>query len=89
MKSRLFKNATSGFSILEALVVIVVTITLAFVLVPALAYQLGWLQPPQRDMDIQLRAVKRPDVLLPPNFRSRDKSDELNEQNEKTDSDFQ
>jgi hypothetical protein len=81
MKSRPFKISTSGFSNLEALVVIVVTITLAFVLVPALAYQMGWLQPPLRDMDIQMRAVKRPDILLPPNFRSMNKSDELNEQN--------
>lgn len=76
MKSRPFKNYTSGFSNFEALVVIVVTITLAFVLVPALAYHLGWMQPSRRDMDIHLRAVKRPDIVLPPSYKSDAKIDD-------------
>jgi|GEM_PF-5264678 len=62
------KSTHSGFSNLESLIVILVTITLSFVLVPAMAYRLGWMAPPERDMEIHMRAVTHPGAsYVPPN----------------------
>lgn len=73
MKIRLLKKTTCAFSNLEALVVIVITIALCFVLVPALAYQMGWMEPAKRDIDINLRPVIHPGAsFVPKIYRNED-----------------
>lgn len=73
MKPGSFKKSQNAFSNLEALVVIVVTILLSFVLVPALAYRIGWMEPPMRDININLRPVTHPGAsFVPPKNRIDD-----------------
>lgn len=73
MKTGSPKKSTSAFSNLEALVVIVITIALSFVLAPALAYRMGWMEPPRRDIDINLRPVIHPGTtFVPKNYRNDD-----------------
>lgn len=54
------KTSKAAFSVIESLVVIVVILALFFVLAPTVAYQMGWLTPPRRDMDVQIRDVRHP-----------------------------
>lgn len=53
-----------AFSVIESLVVLVAMVALFFVLAPPLAYQMGWLTPPPRDMDVQIRDVRHPSAKL-------------------------
>jgi len=54
------KLSDTAFSAIESLVVIVVMLALFFVLAPSVAYKMGWMTPPRRDMDIQIREVRHP-----------------------------
>ena len=54
------KLSNTAFSAIESLVVIVVMLALFFVLAPSVAYKMGWLTPPRRDMDVQIREVRHP-----------------------------
>jgi hypothetical protein len=54
------KISSNAFSVIESIVVIVMVVALFFVLAPSLAYQMGWLTPPRRDMDVQIREVRHP-----------------------------
>lgn len=73
MKTGSFKKTPGAFSNLEALVVIVITIALSFVLIPALAYHMGWTEAPRRDIDINLRTVTHPGTsFIPKNYRLDD-----------------
>lgn len=79
MKNRLFKHHPSGFSNVEALVVIVISITLSFVLVPPLAYRMGWMEPTKRDIDINLRPVTHPGASFVPKNYHNDAEHQNNE----------
>ena len=57
---KLEKIPKTAFSAIESLVVIVVVLALFFVLAPPLAYKMGWLTPPLRDMEMQIRDVRHP-----------------------------
>jgi hypothetical protein len=78
MKIGSFKKTPRAFSNLEALAVIVITIALSLVLVPALAYRIGWMEPPRGDIDINLR----PTSFIPKNYRLDD-DHEKNVKNQK------
>jgi hypothetical protein len=54
------KISVAAFSVIESLVVITVILVLFFVLAPAAAYQMGWLRPPRRDLDVHIRDVRHP-----------------------------
>lgn len=54
------KISKAAFSVIESLVVILVILVLFFVLAPAVAYQMGWLRPPRRDLDVHIRDVRHP-----------------------------
>jgi hypothetical protein len=54
------KMSKTAFSVIESLVVIVVVLALFLVLAPSVAYQMGWLTPPRRDMEVQIRDVRHP-----------------------------
>jgi hypothetical protein len=83
MKIGSFKKTPRAFSNLEALVVIVITIALSLVLVPALAYRIGWMEPPRGDIDINLRPVAHPGTsFIPKNYRLDD-DHEKNVKNQK------
>lgn len=83
MKVSLHKNASPGFSNLEAVVVILIMIPLSWVLVPALGYRMGWLQAPRKDLDIQLRSVKHPGISNVPVRKSRDPIEGIESEAEK------
>jgi len=80
---RLLKKTTCAFSNLEALVVIVITIALSFVLVPALAYQMGWMEPAKRDIDINLRRVIHPGATFVPKNKRNEDDQQKNTKNDK------
>lgn len=65
------KTSKAAFSVLESLVVIVVILALFFVLAPTVAYQMGWLTPPRRDMDVQIRDVRHPTASRIPSTNQR------------------
>lgn len=83
MKKRSLKHHPSGFSNLEALVVIVITIALSFVLVPPLAYRMGWMEPIKSDIDINLRHVTHPGASLVPKGYHKDAEHQNNEKKPK------
>lgn len=68
-----FKKSSGAFSNLEAVVVIMITLALSFVLVPAYSYWMGWMQPTKSDIEINMRPIKHPGTsFVPPNLREAD-----------------
>ncbi len=70
------KTSKAAFSLIESLVVIVVILALFFVLAPTVAYEMGWLTPPQRDMDVQIRDVRHPTASRISTTKSQSKQGE-------------
>lgn len=70
------KSSMRGFSTIESLVVIAIMGALFFVLAPPAFYRLGWMVPPARDLEFEIKEVQHPTATrLPEKFRDEDESE--------------
>lgn len=70
----------TAFSVIESVVVIVVVLALFFVLAPSVAYKMGWLTPPQRDLEVHIRDVRHPTAFRIPSTTQPKQGEALNPQ---------
>jgi hypothetical protein len=72
------KISKTAFSVIESIVAIVVVLALFFVLAPSVAYNMGWLIPPQRDMEVHIRDVRHPTAFRIPSISQPKQGQALN-----------